>query len=71
MMLFELARVFNIILNLFPLGAEAPGSSLQVERSEGSEGAGTFFKYNPNISLSIKQQRQKLPVFKVCFTVFY
>jgi len=52
-------------------GSEAPGANVQVERSDGSEGAGTFFRYNPNVSLSIQQQRQKLPVFKYRNHILY
>eukprot|EP00112_Aurelia_sp_Birch-Aquarium-sp1_P003315 Seg1370.10_Seg1370.9 transcript_id=Seg1370.10_Seg1370.9/GoldUCD/mRNA.D3Y31 product="putative ATP-dependent RNA helicase DHX35" protein_id=Seg1370.10_Seg1370.9/GoldUCD/D3Y31 len=52
-------------------GAAAPGSGVQVERSEGNEGAGSCFKYNPNISLSIQQQRQRLPVFKYRNHILY
>eukprot|EP00794_Sanderia_malayensis_P009822 gene9822-10830_t len=44
-------------------GAEAPGSGAKEELSEGNEGAGTVIKYNPNVSLSMQQQKQKLPVF--------
>lgn len=57
--------VHSTYIIVFCPGSEAPGSSVQIERSDGSEGAGTFFKYNPNISLSLQQQKQKLPVFKV------
>ena len=49
------------------LGAEAPGSSLQLERA-GKEGEGSgMVAFNPNVASSIARQRQRLPVFKVCF----
>lgn len=40
-------------------------SSLNVERSGAVEGAGSCVVYNPSRSLSVTQQRQRLPIFKV------
>lgn len=46
-------------------GTEKPGLSLQEERvSSGREGSGSVHVYNANASLSIEQQRQRLPAFK-------
>ena len=51
------------------LGTSAPpqqGAGLNLERvSEDSEGAGTCITYNANLSLSISQQKQRLPIFQV------
>ena len=49
-------------------GASKPGASLDLERptdTEGSEGAGSCLTYNPHMNLSLTQQRQRLPIFKV------
>lgn len=48
------------------VGTEAPDASLNEERKSANEDSGTSVIYNPNRSLSIEQQRQRLPVFKVC-----
>lgn len=45
-------------------GAEAPGQALKEERTTIAEEGGTTVVYNQNVSLSLEQQRQKLPVFK-------
>ena len=54
------------------LGTAAPpqqGVGLNLERmSEDSEGAGTCITYNSNLSLSISQQKQRLPIFQVLLT---
>ena len=51
------------------LGTAVPpqqGVGLNLERvSEDSEGAGTCITYNSNLSLSISQQKQRLPIFQV------
>ena len=41
---------------------DAPGSGLTEERQPDSVNFSNFV-FNPNISLSIEQQRQKLPIF--------
>ncbi len=61
--------VFKVVSFISLTGTEAPGIGLQEERSqptEASEGSGSCVVYNPYVSLSIEQQRQRLPVFKVC-----
>ncbi|XP_077982513.1 putative ATP-dependent RNA helicase DHX35 [Glandiceps talaboti] len=45
-------------------GTDAPGSGLHEEREKTSEGSGESVIYNPHVSLSIEQQRQRLPIFK-------
>jgi hypothetical protein len=45
------------------VGTEAPDASLNEERKSANEDSGTSVIYNPNRSLSIEQQRQRLPVF--------
>ena len=45
-------------------GTSKPGADLQSERTVEGDGAGSFVQYNSNISLSMQQQRQRLPVFK-------
>ncbi|XP_052815863.1 probable ATP-dependent RNA helicase DHX35 isoform X2 [Mya arenaria] len=52
-------------------GEEAPGRGLQEERGSGREGEAQPAVYNPNKSLSIEQQRQKLPIFKVRNHILY
>ncbi|XP_078336067.1 putative ATP-dependent RNA helicase DHX35 isoform X2 [Crassostrea virginica] len=52
-------------------GAEAPGQALKEERTTNKEEGGTTVVYNPNVSLSIEQQRQKLPVFKLRNHILY
>lgn len=48
-------------------GRSRNAGSVELERQvEGSEGAGSILSYNPNINLTLSQQRQRLPVFKVC-----
>lgn len=46
-------------------GTGAPGQAIKEERTTTTEEGGTTVVYNQNVSLSIEQQRQKLPVFKV------
>lgn len=47
-------------------GRSRNAGSVELERQvEGSEGAGSVLSYNPNINLTLAQQRQRLPVFKV------
>ena len=47
-------------------GTLKPGASLELERGvRESEGAGACMTFNPNINLSITQQRQRLPIFQV------
>ena len=64
----------NIYLLIIIIGTAAPpqqGVGLNLERvSEDSEGAGTCITYNTNLSLSISQQKQRLPIFQVLPTTF-
>lgn len=46
-------------------GTDAPGQAIKEERTTTTEEGGTTVVYNQNVSLSIEQQRQKFPVFKV------
>ena len=46
-------------------GTDAPGAAIGEERKPSSESETQPVVYNPNLALSIEQQRQKLPVFKV------
>lgn len=46
-------------------GTDAPGVSIEEERKSSTEFETQPAIYNPNVALSIEQQRQKLPVFKV------
>lgn len=55
----------NIIPCYFFIGETAPGQSIKEERQSGKEADNEVVVYNPNKSLSIEQQRQKLPIFKV------
>lgn len=48
-----------------PVGSEGPGVSVSEERQSPAESSAVSVIYNPYASLSIEQQRQKLPVFKV------
>lgn len=48
-------------------GTEGPGVSISEERQSVAENSGTTIIYNPYAALSIEQQRQKLPVFKVWY----
>ncbi len=45
-------------------GTEAPGAHLHLERTQGGGDSETSVIFNSNKSLSIEQQRQRLPVFK-------
>ncbi|XP_006816912.1 putative ATP-dependent RNA helicase DHX35 [Saccoglossus kowalevskii] len=45
-------------------GTDAPGTGLHEERERISEGSGEVVVYNPHVSISIEQQRQRLPIFK-------
>ncbi|KAH3778420.1 hypothetical protein DPMN_179878, partial [Dreissena polymorpha] len=49
----------------------APGSGLEEERGSGREREATTIVYNPHKSLSIEQQRQKLPIFHVRNHILY
>lgn len=53
-------------------GTSKPGASLELERhthTEGGEGAGSCLTYNPHMNLTISQQRQRLPIFKVTWNL--
>ncbi|XP_052062494.1 probable ATP-dependent RNA helicase DHX35 isoform X1 [Mytilus californianus] len=52
-------------------GTEAPDSALNEERKYTNEDSGATVIYNPNRSLSIEQQRQRLPVFKLRNHILY
>ena len=53
-------------------GRSRAAGSVNLERqAEGSEGAGTVLSYNPHINLTLTQQRQRLPIFKVRVTEPY
>ena len=60
---------FVCVCVLFLLsGTSKPGTSLELERGvRESEGAGACMTFNPNINLSITQQRQRLPIFQVLY----
>ena len=48
------------------VGAPRPSSSIELERViQGNEGAGSCMTFNTHLHLSISQQRQRLPIFKV------
>ena len=47
------------------LGTGGPGSGIQIERPMGGEDPALPSVYNPNTSLSLNLQRQRLPIFKV------
>lgn len=50
-------------------GRSRAAGSVELERQvEGSEGAGSVLSYNPHIHLTLTQQRQRLPIFKVSFS---
>ena len=53
--------------NVFRSGGRSRAAgSVNLERVvEGSEGAGSVLSYNPHINLTLIQQRQRLPIFKV------
>ena len=50
---------------MYACAGERSESGLNVERSGVVEGAGSCVVYNPTRSLSMTQQRQRLPIFKV------
>ncbi|XP_010165678.1 probable ATP-dependent RNA helicase DHX35, partial [Antrostomus carolinensis] len=50
---------------------EGPGVSVSEERQSPAESSGITVIYNPYASLSIEQQRQKLPVFKLRNHILY
>ncbi|XP_040837404.1 probable ATP-dependent RNA helicase DHX35 isoform X1 [Ochotona curzoniae] len=52
-------------------GTEGPGVSISEERPSLAENSGTTIVYNPYAALSIEQQRQKLPVFKLRNHILY
>ncbi|XP_073930859.1 probable ATP-dependent RNA helicase DHX35 isoform X3 [Castor canadensis] len=52
-------------------GTEGPGVSISEERQSVTENFGTTVVYNPYAALSIEQQRQKLPVFKLRNHILY
>ncbi|KAM4832759.1 putative ATP-dependent RNA helicase DHX35 isoform X3 [Urocitellus parryii] len=52
-------------------GTEGPGVSISEERQSVTENSGTTIVYNPYAALSIEQQRQKLPVFKLRNHILY
>lgn len=52
-------------------GQSKPGSDIKVERDNSGEGAGSCMTYNPNVSLSMQQQKQRLPVFKYRNHILY
>ncbi|XP_009435514.3 probable ATP-dependent RNA helicase DHX35 isoform X6 [Pan troglodytes] len=52
-------------------GTEGPGVSISEERQSLAENSGTTVVYNPYAALSIEQQRQKLPVFKLRNHILY
>ncbi|CAB3982885.1 probable ATP-dependent RNA helicase DHX35 [Paramuricea clavata] len=52
-------------------GTEAPGSSIQLERT-GKEGEGAgLVAFNPDVASSIARQRQRLPVYKHRTNILY
>ncbi|XP_031228456.1 probable ATP-dependent RNA helicase DHX35 isoform X1 [Mastomys coucha] len=52
-------------------GTEGPGVSISEERQSVAENSRTTIIYNPYAALSIEQQRQKLPVFKLRNHILY
>ena len=52
-------------------GQNKPGSDIKVDRNDSGDGAGSFVLYNPNVSLSMQQQKQRLPVFKYRNHILY
>lgn len=52
-------------------GTDAPGVSIEEERKSSTESETQPVIYNPNVALSIEQQRQKLPVFKLRNHILY
>ncbi|XP_025033358.1 probable ATP-dependent RNA helicase DHX35 isoform X1 [Python bivittatus] len=58
-------------LKFWKPGTEGPGVSLSEERQNAAESSSVSVIYNPYISLSVEQQRQKLPVFKLRNHILY
>ncbi|XP_043458315.1 probable ATP-dependent RNA helicase DHX35 isoform X3 [Prionailurus bengalensis] len=52
-------------------GTEGPGVSISEERQSLAENSATTVVYNPYAALSVEQQRQKLPVFKLRNHILY
>uniref|UniRef100_A0A8B9FYI1 Probable ATP-dependent RNA helicase DHX35 n=1 Tax=Amazona collaria TaxID=241587 RepID=A0A8B9FYI1_9PSIT len=52
-------------------GTEGPGVSVSEERQSPAESSSISVIYNPYASLSIEQQRQKLPIFKLRNHILY
>ncbi|XP_007932942.1 probable ATP-dependent RNA helicase DHX35 [Orycteropus afer afer] len=52
-------------------GTEGPGVSISEERQSQAENSVASIVYNPYAALSIEQQRQKLPVFKLRNHILY
>ncbi|XP_066928757.1 probable ATP-dependent RNA helicase DHX35 [Clytia hemisphaerica] len=52
-------------------GQEKPGSDVKIDKTENGEGSGTFISFNSNVSLSMQQQKQRLPVFKYRNHILY
>lgn len=52
-------------------GSDPPVTPLEEERKTTTEESSTAFVYNPDISKSIEQQRQKLPVFQLRNHILY
>ncbi|XP_062466073.1 probable ATP-dependent RNA helicase DHX35 isoform X3 [Pezoporus occidentalis] len=52
-------------------GTEGPGVSVSEERQNPAESSSISVIYNPYASLSIEQQRQKLPIFKLRNHILY
>ncbi|XP_059934787.1 probable ATP-dependent RNA helicase DHX35 isoform X2 [Mesoplodon densirostris] len=52
-------------------GTEGPGVSISEDRQSLAENSATTVVYNPYAALSIEQQRQKLPVFKLRNHILY
>ncbi|KAB0399044.1 hypothetical protein E2I00_004185, partial [Balaenoptera physalus] len=57
--------------NISVAGTEGPGVSISEERQSLAENSATTVVYNPYAALSIEQQRQKLPVFKLRNHILY
>ena len=56
---------FSILYSVLA-GSDGPQSNVQLERVADEDVAKQSVVYNPNHALSIAQQRQRLPIFKVC-----
>lgn len=53
-------------------GQSKPGADVKIDRkNDEGAGAGNFVQYNPNVSLSMTQQRQRLPVFRYRNHILY